>query len=702
MMVFSIVYQNLTFYRNSSAPFKNYCKGLTHRGLTMVELPQGVVIEVRRGGHDALRQLAGDMSRLEVSGHIRVERKPKELMPRISQVVIKDGMPKIAIHESDVIKTGLEALLEIESDATAIDALISLHELSDDELEKVIRLYPDANVYSQEQKQSEEDEQWWNKVKLQSRRWVRDNRLPEIESTVEAPEYIRQKTQAQLRKLEGNTRRLNLGDVLLFDSEDSRLVVELSSALAGHGRPILVITRTHPSSLNRDYDIPISSCLWLSKSEDEGAISSDLDILRKKILNFLWANKQAIIAVDGLEYLSSRNDDSAMMDFIRTIADEVRMEDHAMLLSCDLSAFESTTRHSITREVEELSTGIVELWLMEDEALFEHPICVEISDEESNWIDQQLNLLSSRTGEHIQPSNVELTGGSTIIEADDAISAGEHLAQVVEQWDEDSRQEQVDLEIQEVFEVASKELSPNAQVDEERYGDNSLGDVTETAASLPSTMNDEFDDSRFIEQPKPSAHVSKVKVAVPRTPIRIKRRRVRKSKKNANSVDFSRNRISAAVKNNTEVRSLESFDNFTSRKLGIADNLADFSERQENAFRKTFKTNEQSSDQSLVQASKQKAARKNPSIHTIPSKSTIPYLNPSEIQSSSLNPLMARGVEVKDTVSKFSRESASREQSKTTVEQHYQEWSKNNGSDKSPAQLFDKEGKEIKRVKGDD
>ena len=87
----------------------------------MVELPQGVVIEVRRGGHDALKQLAGDMSRLNVSGHIRVERKPKELMPRISQVIIQDGMPKIAIHESDAIKMGIEALLEIESDATAID-----------------------------------------------------------------------------------------------------------------------------------------------------------------------------------------------------------------------------------------------------------------------------------------------------------------------------------------------------------------------------------------------------------------------------------------------------------------------------------------------------------------------------------------------------------------------------------------------------
>lgn len=685
---------------------RTYSKGLTRRGLSMVELPQGVVIEVRRGGHDALRQLAGDMSRLEVSGHIRVERKPKELMPRISQVVIQGGIPKLAIHESDAIKVGLDALLEIESDATAIDALISLHELSDEELEKVIRLYPDANVYSQEQNESDDEGQWWNQVKLQSRRWVRDNRLPEMESTVEAPEFIRQKTQAQLRRLEGDTRRLNLGDVLLFDSEDSRLVVELSSALAGHGRPVQVITRTHPSILNRTHDIPISSCLWLSTSEDEGAISSDLDLLRKKILNFLWANKQAIVAIDGLEYLSSRNDDSAMMDFIRTIADEVRMEDHAMLLSCDLSAFESTTRHSITREVEELSTSLVELWLMEDESLFEHPICVDISEEESMWIEQQLNLLSSRTGEYIQAPDIQLSGGSTIIEADDAISAGENLAHVVEQWGEDSRQESTSPEIQEDLEVATRDIIPNVVVDEEKYGDNGLDeDIDSVVQEVPSSDNISNDIQTADTPLKITSPVAKrIKPSVPRSPTRIKRRKVKRTKQRSDSIHFSRSGISAAVKNNSEVGNLENFDNFTSRKLGIAENLAEYSKRQDNAFLKTFKSSEQSSDQSLLQASKQKAAKRNRTIQSIPKKNTVKHLasNVNSTSDSSLNPLMARGVEVENTVSKFSRESASRKQSKTSVEQHYQEWSKSVGSDKSSVQLFDKKGKEIKRVKGED
>lgn len=671
----------------------------------MVELPQGVVIEVRRGGHDALKQLAGDMSRLNVSGHIRVERKPKELMPRISQVIIQDGMPKIAIHESDAIKMGIEALLEIESDATAIDALISLHELSDDELDKVIRLYPDANIYSQEENQSDHDGQWWNQVKLQSRRWVRDNRLPEIESTVEAPEFIRQKTQAQLRRLEGNTRQINLGDVLLFDAEDSNMVIELSSALAGHGRPIQIITRTHPTILNRAHDIPTSSCLWLSTSEEDGAISADLEILRKRILNFLWANKQAIVAIDGLEYLSSRNSDSDLMAFIRAIADEVRMEDHALLLSCDLSAFESTTRHSITREVEELSASIVDLWLMEDESLFEHPICIDISEEESIWIQQQLNLLASRTGDLNHSSNPELIGGSTIIEAEDVISAGESLAQVVNQWGEESRQEVDTSQLQEVFEEASKNLVTNLVGDDEKYGDNSLGENQAKSESvmIPDTPIEQFNEEEIPVESAPVISI-KVKSPVPRKAIRIKRRKVRKTKQRSGQVHFSKSRMSAAVKNNTELSGLENFDTYKSRKLGISDDLTEYSQRQDNAFRKTFKTNEHSSDQSLIQASKQKAAKKNPSIKALKMDKSIKHLTSAVTQNpdSSLNPLMARGVEVETKKSKFSRESASRTQSKTTIDEHYQEWSRDEKSNKSTGKLFDEKGKELKKVTGDD
>ena len=63
---------------------------------------------------------------------------------------------------------------------------------------------------------------------------------------------------------------------------------------------------------------------------------------------------------------------------------------------------------------------------------------------------------------------------------------------------------------------------------------------------------------------------------------------------------------------------------------------------------------------------------------------------------------MARGVKVDKKTSKYSRESASRVQSKTTIDEHYHEWSKDESSNKSSGKLFDEKGKELKKVKGDD
>ena len=63
----------------------------------------------------------------------RIERRPKDMIPSVSQVVIHESQPKLAIHETEVIIGGLEALIEIERDSTALDALISLAELSNED-----------------------------------------------------------------------------------------------------------------------------------------------------------------------------------------------------------------------------------------------------------------------------------------------------------------------------------------------------------------------------------------------------------------------------------------------------------------------------------------------------------------------------------------------------------------------------------------
>ena len=667
----------------------------------MVELPQGVVVEVRRGGHDALSQLAGDMSRLGISGHIRIERKPKDMMPRVSQIIIQNGIPKIAIHESDTIKMGLEALLEIENDATTIDALISLHELSDEEIERIVNLYPDATLLSNDNEDDNSQDQWWNQVKLHSRRWVRDNRLPEIEASVDAPEIIRQKSQAQLKRLEGENKKLSLGDVLLLDCEDSELVFEITSAFAGHGRPILVITRTHPSILNREFDLPLSSCLWLSSKRENGSIIPDLDLLRKQIMNFLWANKQAIVAIDGLEYLASKSDDASLMQFIRDVADEVRIEDHAILLSCDLSSFDSITRHNLSREIDELSTNIAKLWLMEGESLFEHPICLELSDEENIWIEQQLNLVSSRSGDFVEMSSGEYIGGSNIIHSEDVESAGKNLAQVVQQWEESDSEIVEDVELKETFERAIKDSQIELVVDDESIIDSAdISVVSDSKLVVEKELKSSLQDK--IQTETPPIEVIE-KVIEPRKATIVKRRRVKKVNRNKSSNQISKSSILAAAQNTTELGEIENYNNYVPKRVGIAGDLTDYSNRQDLAFERTFKPKKEIIDNSLTQAGKQKAAKKILNLPKSEYKQVVQYSNNKDNISSNKSPLPSSNLKVKKTNSKYARESATRTQNHVSVEQHYQNWTNESKSNENKStSLFDSKGKPLNRVGGDE
>ena len=673
----------------------------------MVELPQGVVVEVRRGGHNALSQLAGDMSRLDISGHIRIERKPKDLMPRVSQIIIHDGMPKIAIHESESIKTGLDALLEIENDATTIDALISLHELSEEEIERVVNLYPDAIIFSDDKEEQKSHDQWWNQVRLQSRRWIRENRLPEMEATVEAPEIIRQKSQAQLKRLQGEDKKLNLGDVLLIDCEDSKLVFELSSAFAGHGRPILVVTRTHPNVLNREFDLPLNSCLWLSSKEEKGSILPDLDLLRKQIMNFLWANKQAIVAVDGLEYLASKSDYSLLMQFIRDVADEARADDHAVLLSCDLSTFDPIPRHNLTREVDELSASVANLWLMEGESLFDHPICVELSDEENTWIEQQLNLFSSRSGDFVETSSGEFVGGSNVIDSEDIASAGKNLAQVVEQWSEkDSEKDSDNVDDANISEAFDKviEDSKIEFSDDERHivpSDSRIISKPVSVDNVKGKINVEKEiDSEVIEN---SPEQAIERVIQPRKAIKIKRRRAKSVRQNKSEAQITQSSIRAAAQNSTELGKIESYDNYVPKKVGISENLTDYSNRQDLAFERTFNSKQESFNDVFAQAGKQKAAKEILNLPNSQYKQQVYFQLNEDNNDLDIAPLSSSNIAAASNNSKFARESASRKQNHVSVEQHYQNWTNENLSEeRKSTSLFDSKGKPLSRVRGEE
>ena len=626
----------------------------------LVELPQGVVIEVRRGGHDALAKLSGDMTRLGISGYIRIERRPKELIPRVSQVVIHDSQPKLAIHESDVVIGGLEALLEIERDSTALDALISLVEIQDDDLIRIMNLYPDFTLATEAQKLEQNKDDWWNYVQLNTSSWRREARLPEQEVIVEAPEYIRQLTKAKLQKFDLGEKHLNYGDTLLNDGENSENVLNLGGILASHGRPLLVFSRHDVRDLSVSFDIPMASCLKITSATSENTVLPHSDDIQDKLTNFLWANKQAVVVFSDLEYLLSMNDFSSVMNMFRSIIDQVRLGDHLLLVHCNLEVMNDKQRHMFVREFESISTTYLENLILDGESLLDHPICIELSEEELSWIDQQIKFSNNN---QIDGTDSEvISGGASSIADEDISEAKEKLNQLVDEWQTPA----IDSpELIQPHSIDSKNNELLTNIVEKAFS--AAIDVVEEEVQTTDEPMVESAEQPQLDKPL-EQEVQKVKS--PRVALRVKRaKRPKITKSNAFIAPIT---TAAAINRNVELPDINHVTEIKSHRQAIDIELSQRSVKMDDAVKNMLTSSQRKKSREISQALNQNTQNTVPQMPSIKSKSNL-QISPKV--SSKTVVYSSSDIASSDASKRRSRESASRTQSKVDIDKNYQKWS---------------------------
>ena len=628
--------------------------------MNLVELPQGVVIEVRRGGHDALAKLAGDMSRLGISGYIRIERRPKGLIPRVSQVIIHENQPKIAIHDADITLGGLEALLEIERDSTALDALISLVELTVEDVLRVINLYPDFSLSLSDDDSEKISPDWWNYVQLNTRSWRREARLPEPEVVVEPPEYIRQLTKAKLQKFELGETFLKYGDILLNEGTRSSRVFDLAGILASHGRPIMVLSREKSRTLANSHDIPESSSYMLSHGDESNAIPPSPYEINDVIAKFLWANKQAIIVLSDIEYILAVNDYSSFMKMLRSIIDEVRSSDHLLIVHCNLDVFDARQRHAFSREFDTITDSYIENLIGDAESLLDHPICMELSDEELSWIQQQINFSTSESNAPIT-ENQEITGGASNIISEDLEEAKENLNKLVDDWQNTNL-------------IADSDNGSDTVIqDETKVIDDLVGKVF-TPISDVEVVNQS--NQEHIDEVKPESLVGKenniqnhVKRDTPRVARKVKRprRRSRQEFNTANSLVT----IAAASKN-VELPDLVEVTKLEARNQAYDRDMEGRSQKIDNALDKMLTSPERQKSRQTYLDFKQNTRFDNASFpRKVKQKA---FMTHSKITSETVVHSGTNIVDGGDSKRRI-RESASRSQNTVDVDKNYQKWS---------------------------
>ena len=353
----------------------------------MVELVQGHVLEERRGGTGILSTLVNEMAALGSSGFIRCERTYNDKQPSVGQLLIENGAMVGAIYEQKAILEGLEALLEIESDCMELDSKIQMIEGVD--IGKIIDLYPNS-ILDVELPENSNQDKWWSNIKVRSSSWSRTSRLPEYKSSVGAPEFIQRKAASMRSRLGDNAIIMKPGSMLLFDTNDSTPIYQLAANLHLHGRPLLVLSRRNREEIVVKHDIPANRCLWLSQSEEEGVQFVDPDAIKGTINGFIEGNLRAVLLLDGIDYLGSHFGSKTLISLLRYLVDLFSMNDHVILATTDLSAFEKSDSLLIRREFICVSEDQLEHLSNDSEGLLEHPLLAPPTEEEMMMLEAHL------------------------------------------------------------------------------------------------------------------------------------------------------------------------------------------------------------------------------------------------------------------------------------------------------------------------
>lgn len=472
---------------------------------------------------------------------------------------------------------------------------------------------------------------------------------------------------------------LRPGDAYFYDSNDPAPLFNLAGHLAVHGRPLFVLARHDIEALNVEHNIPIASSSWLSQNGDARSTEPALENIRRKIDAFLWENLRAVVVLEGVEYLASLHGDERVVNFLRDIVDGVRLEDHVFLATGDFNAFPLTTRQHLSRYMSDLESSVLEHWNLEPDLILDHPLCAPPSEEETEWIEQQLQLaISNSTPGEIPPQSTvfgTMEGGVESPDSEDIQAATESLDGVVREWAQPATiPSQEDVQPEQEVPVLVSSAEEESQQEGIPFDQQSHEIVEEKPQNI--VHNEAVVEVETVSSSTVDIVESVERIIAPRIPQRIQRRR-----KSSTPRMKPRNQqgIQAAVVQAIEVKEMGGIENeYSTRRSGFSTSLEAYADRQQKAVERMRVKATAKRDSSLYDATRQHINRQELNLPEtpLPSRSLESVKGRQPVNTKTvLTPLLARpGAKTSTPSKKVIREAASREQSKSTVETKLTIW----------------------------
>ena len=120
----------------------------------------------------------------------------------------------------------------------------------------------------------------------------------------------------------------------------------------------LVITRQHPSKLREKYDLGNTEIRWLTQVVGSSNLDpSKISVIGSAILSFIERHKNAVVFLDGLEYLLSNNSMMKVMGMLESVMQKTVDTSSVLLVAIDKMTFEQRELAILEKLFEEIDIG---------------------------------------------------------------------------------------------------------------------------------------------------------------------------------------------------------------------------------------------------------------------------------------------------------------------------------------------------------
>lgn len=127
---------------------------------------------------------------------------------------------------------------------------------------------------------------------------------------------------------------------------------EIFCDLVTHGMQGLCISRRSPKTIMQDFGLEKTPILWLSRvaTEKNSVRPSPPEKVALAIEHFISVGENAVVLLDGFEYLIAHNDFSSVLALLHDLNEIVALHDAILLIPMDPTAFQDREFTMIRRE----------------------------------------------------------------------------------------------------------------------------------------------------------------------------------------------------------------------------------------------------------------------------------------------------------------------------------------------------------------